>query len=499
MKIKTFFVFTCFITRVFGGCSDNYVVDSESDDFWQGKIVIPISENVDGWSVDVGFDADVESIESALATASGSGKQWILTSRGFDDELTAGTTLELGIIVHFGGSSPKIIDLDFNDGSVCNDGGSDTTTTEGNTDDCNQNYVIETEADDHWQGKIMIPISENVNGWTVNVGFDAEVDSIDSALATASGSGKGWTLTSRGFDDELTAGTTLDLGIIVHFKGASPKIVDIDFNDGPVCAGGGSDTTTTEGNGEDCIQNYEVDTQTETQWQGRIVLTIPEDIDGWVLKIHFNTFVDKVDCALATVTGSGSLWTLSSRGWDDELTAGMTLEIGIIVHFSPTPTLPFINNMILNDLLICSTGSAPTTDPTRPTTTPASSTTTTKSTTTTTKKTTTTEGHHDGECPNLEITNSWDNGLNGRISFTVDHDTDSSWTIYLSWDAKFDQFDCYEGSATSSDGMNYEIDNLAWDGDLTDGDTFTINFLGLFSNGRPKLISATIDQQDICS
>ena len=163
--------------------------------------------------------------------------------------------------------------------------------------------MIETEADDHWQGKIMIPISENVNGWTVNVGFDAAVDSIDSALATASGSGNQWTLTSRGFDDELTAGTTLDLGIIVHFKGASPKIVDIDFNDGPVCAGGGSDTTTTEGNGEDCIQNYEVDTQTETQWQGRIVLTIPEDIDGWVLKIHFNTFVDKVDCALATVTG----------------------------------------------------------------------------------------------------------------------------------------------------------------------------------------------------
>ena len=75
MKIKTFFVFTCFITRVFGGCSDNYVVDSESDDFWQGKIVIPISENVDGWSVDVGFDADVESIESALATASGSGTE----------------------------------------------------------------------------------------------------------------------------------------------------------------------------------------------------------------------------------------------------------------------------------------------------------------------------------------------------------------------------------------------------------------------------------------
>ena len=57
----------------------------------------------------------------------------------------------------------------------------------------------------------------------------------------------------------------------------------------------------------------------------------------------------------------------------------------------------------------------------------------------------------------------------------------------------------HQGSATSSDGMNYEIDNLAWDGDLTDGDTFTINFLGLFSNGRPKLISATIDQQDICS
>ena len=48
--------------------------------------------------------------------------------------------------------------------------------------------------------------------------------------------------------------------------------------------------------------------------------------------------------------------------------------------------------------------------------------------------------------------------------------------------------------------MNFDIGNLNWDGDLENGDTFTIEMLGLFSGGsRPKMVSATIDNQDICS
>ena len=72
--MNIFFLLSCFFTNIICGCVDNYVIESESSDFWQGKIIIPISENVDGWSVNVGFDNDVDNIDSALATATGSGK-----------------------------------------------------------------------------------------------------------------------------------------------------------------------------------------------------------------------------------------------------------------------------------------------------------------------------------------------------------------------------------------------------------------------------------------
>ena len=104
------------------------------------------------------------------------------------------------------------------------------------------------------------------------------------------------------------------------------------------------------------------------------------------------------------------------------------------------------------------------------------------------------------ECPNVDITNEWGEGFNARLPFTVDHNTDSSWTIHLGFDAKVDKLDCYQGRVSTSDGMNFDIDNLDWDGDLENGDTFTVEMLGYFSGGsRPKMVSATIDNQDICS
>ena len=376
-----------------GDCGDNYVIDTESADQWQGRIIITVPEDVNGWVVRVKFDAAVTSIESSLATAAGSGTTWTLTSRGFDDVLESGTVFEMGIIVHFSGASPNIISMDFNENGLCDGGDVIPTTTSPGSGDCGDNYVIDTESADQWQGRIIITVPEDVNGWVVRVKFDAAVTSIESSLATASGSGTTWTLTSRGFDDVLESGTVFEMGIIVHFSGASPSIISLDFNDFLFCEGGGEGTTTTDVTDNVCDdEEYEVETQAGDHWQGWVRLTVPEDISGWTLKIHFNTEVTGVDCALATTTGAGELWTLTSRGFDDDLAAGTLLQIGIIVHFSASA--PFINNLIFNEDLICSGGNAPTTSvPTDPPTTA----TTTKTTTSTTTKstTTTTHGHFD--------------------------------------------------------------------------------------------------------
>merc|ERR550532_1716560 len=98
-------------------------------------------------------------------------------------------------------------------------------TAQGAGGDCNDVTVVDTEASDHWQGRILIYVPESVNGWTVTMELDNPATGIESALATVSGSGVSWTLTSRGFDDELDAETMFEIGIIVSFSGPSPRAV----------------------------------------------------------------------------------------------------------------------------------------------------------------------------------------------------------------------------------------------------------------------------------
>ena len=100
----------------------------------------------------------------------------------------------------------------------------------------------------------------------------------------------------------------------------------------------------------------------------------------------------------------------------------------------------------------------------------------------------------------MDIINVWATGFQAKLQFTVDHDTEFYWTVHLSFDAKIDQFSCYQGTVSTSDGLSFVIDNFNWDGDISNGESFTIEMMGVFSGKRrPKLISATIDQQDICS
>ena len=105
-------------------------------------------------------------------------------------------------------------------------------------------------------------------------------------------------------------------------------------------------------------------------------------------------------------------------------------------------------------------------------------------------------------------------GFNAELRWTVDHDTEvrgfknlrvfqlalqNHWSVHLGFDGAVDQLDIWQGSVSTSDNMNFVVDNLDWDGDYSDGESFTLAMLGYFGGSRPKLISATFDNQDVCS
>ena len=103
------------------------------------------------------------------------------------------------------------------------------------------------------------------------------------------------------------------------------------------------------------------------------------------------------------------------------------------------------------------------------------------------------------ECPNVDVYNEWYEGFNADLNFAVDHDTQNHWTIHLGFDGPLSRLDIWQGSVSTSDNRNFVVENLSWDGDYSDGDMFTLAMLGYFDGTRPKMISATFDDQDICS
>ena len=113
---------------------------------------------------------------------------WSLTSRGWDDDLEAGQTLDLTMIVHYSGAKPAITSVTLNDESLCSEGdGPPGPTTAGpDTDDCNDDYTVDSEDEGAWQGSIKLTATEDIHGWTVDVQFDHTVDFIDTALGEIS-------------------------------------------------------------------------------------------------------------------------------------------------------------------------------------------------------------------------------------------------------------------------------------------------------------------------
>ena len=79
--------------------------------------------------------------------------------------------------------------------------------------DCSDAFVVEDEASGAWTGRVSVP--GPLDGWTLALGFSANVDLLESAAATATGSGASWELTSKDWDAEIPDGQNLSLHFIV--------------------------------------------------------------------------------------------------------------------------------------------------------------------------------------------------------------------------------------------------------------------------------------------
>ena len=440
-------------------CSEEQItLDYQGDGYWQGRILLQITEDVSGWEVAVGFSAEVETLHCSLASVSGSGTEWSLSSFSWDDDLHGGSTLEVGIIVHYSGPSPAVSSLALNGHSLCS-GSAPTSTTltsvtstapgptpTSPTGDCEDDYIVDVDEAGQWQGRLMVRVPQDVSDWELELSFSAGVDVLECSLARPSGGGQTWRLSSYQWDGELEAGTALEVGIILHYSGAKPSLTGLTFNDLALCSDSSGTTAapspSTSSSYEDCSDNYTVDSEEDGVWQGRLLLTSPEALSGWTVTIQFSAEVDSLDCSLAAVSGSGSVWSLTSYDWDSELEPGVTLEVGIILHYSGAK--PSISSLDLNEMSLCSGGSVPTTSSPTPT-----------------------SGMEECDGDDFSIDEETAGSWQGRLLVQVPEAV-SGWVVKVYFTEQLDSLDCSLASVAGA-GQVFTLTSYEWDEDLEAG------------------------------
>jgi len=101
-------------------CTDKVEIESEDDGRYHGLIVILPTEDTSSWHLELGFTHSVANLVSPLGTVSGSGKSWVVSSKEWDGNLSAGVALEFRFEVYYSGSSrPNINSVIFNEESIC--------------------------------------------------------------------------------------------------------------------------------------------------------------------------------------------------------------------------------------------------------------------------------------------------------------------------------------------------------------------------------------------
>ena len=144
------------------GADDCVVVDSEEEGHWSGHVILgPWEEDVSTWSMVLSFTEDLDWLDCALASVSGQGRTWTLTSKDWDGEIAAGEELEVRFMAQYSGELPEVVSV--------------TTVTE--TCDGVVNEVA--NEDGQWTGQVSIQAGDtDMEGWHVLLMFSAPVDYI---------------------------------------------------------------------------------------------------------------------------------------------------------------------------------------------------------------------------------------------------------------------------------------------------------------------------------
>ena len=127
---------------------------------------------------------------------------------------------------------------------------------------------------------------------------------------------------------------------------------------------------------EACDDIVTITDSADGEWTGQVIVSAPDDeaIEGWDLQLVFSAPIDYLgrsvvlyqlqpyelcaECVSGTVTGSGSVWTISSKDWDSSIPAGGQLELNFIVLHSGAAdqTPPTVLRVQLNDDMLCGGG-----------------------------------------------------------------------------------------------------------------------------------------------
>merc|ERR1711936_40998 len=312
-------------------CDGTVEIESSDADHWQAKLLLVSETDIEAWDVKITFDTEVDFIESAMAEVTGSGKAWTLSNKEWDGGLDAGDELRLRfIVIHSSQEQPFPTDVTFNGEVLCHKV----------TWDCSDAFVVEDEAAGAWTGLVSIP--GPLNGWTLALGFSSNVGLLESAAATASGSGASWELVNKDWDAEIPDGQNLSLHFIVDYSGERPGLTKLDLEGGSLCR---------EQCVMDCSTSVELTGVTGTSFQAMMNLLGP--LSGWEVALDFSSPISNIESPMAEVAGSGQSWTLKNLGFDGEVEEGSSLELRFKVLHAGTQ--PDTLDIRLNGETMCST------------------------------------------------------------------------------------------------------------------------------------------------
>merc|ERR1712142_276365 len=201
---------------------------------------------------------------------------------------------------------------------------------------------------------------------------------------------------------------------------------------------------------DECSDILDIESEGQENWHGVLQLgPYEEDMSGWTVVISFTQEVDWVESIMATVSGSGTAWTLRSKDWDGNIAAGDILKLEFIVDYSgarPDVSSIFFDTGACDDVLKITS----------------------------------------------ETTNSW----NGELVLSPSESI-TSWTVSLEFSSNVDRIESIMSDVEGS-GTSWTLTSKEWDGDIAVGETLTLKFIVDYSVSKPSLLSIQFNDNIMC-